>query len=226
MSFTVAEDCVKLGLRAAAVVFRNVHVGAPSPALRSEISGEIEAVRGRFRSAEEVRAVVASAGFAEVLRKVGVNPRREQPSVERLLNFALKRGDLPRINSLVDAYNLVSVRSLCSLGAHDLDRFTAPATLRLLTGRESFTPLGADTPQAVTPGEFGYVDADNRVLCRLDLLQADFSKVTEATHNALLIVEGTTVHRPDVLRRAVDAAVEVVTRHCGGTAEVVAFPYP
>jgi DNA/RNA-binding domain of Phe-tRNA-synthetase-like protein len=226
MSFVVAEDCVKLGLRAGAVVFRNVRVAEASPALRSEIATEIEAIRARFRSAEEVRAVVASAGFAEVLRKVGVNPRREQPSVERLLNYALKRGDLPRINSLVDAYNLVSVRSLCSMGAHDLDRFTPPATLRLLTGSESFTPLGAGAPQPVTPGEFGYVDAANRVLCRLDLLQADFSKVTEATVNALLIVEGTTVHRPDVLRRAVAVAVEVVTRHCGGTAEVVAFPYP
>jgi DNA/RNA-binding domain of Phe-tRNA-synthetase-like protein len=224
MTFIVEEDCIKLGLRAGAVVFRNVRVGEAGPALRSEIAGEIEAIRARFRSPAEVRSAVEAAGFAEVLRQVGVNPRREQPSVERLLNFALKRGDLPRINSLVDAYNLVSVRSLCSMGAHDLDRFTPPATLRLLTGRETFTPLGADAPQAVTPGEFGYVDADNRLLCRLDLLQADFSKVTAATINALLIIEGTTAHAPDVFRRAFAEAVELITRYCGGTAEVIAFP--
>lgn len=226
MNFIVAEDCVELGLRAGAVVFRNVRVADSGPALRSEIATEIESIRARFHSVAEVREGVTSAGFAEVLRKVGVNPRRDQPSVERLLNFALKRGDLPRINSLVDAYNLVSVRSLCSMGAHDLDRFTPPATLRLLTGSESFTPLGADAPQVVTPGEFGYVDAAGRVLCRLDLLQADFSKVTASTINALLIVEGTTAHAPDVLRRALDTAVQMVTRHCGGTAEVVSFPYP
>jgi len=117
MSFVVAEDCVRLGLRAGAIVLRNVRVTEASPALCSEIGAEIEAIRARFRSPAEVREVVDQTGFAEVLRKVGVNPRREQPSVERLLNFALKRGDLPRINSLVDAYNLVSVRSLCSMAA-------------------------------------------------------------------------------------------------------------
>jgi len=224
MSFVVADDCIQLGLRAGAIVFRNLRIAESPPALRAAIAGEIEAIRGRFASPAEARTAVAGLGFSDVLRKVGVNPRREQPSVERLLTFALKRGDLPRINSLVDAYNLVSVRSLCSLGAHDLDRFTPPATLRLLSGGESFTPLGADGPLAVSPGEFGYVDADNRVLCRLDLLQANFSKVTAGTVNALLIVEGTTAHTPEVFRRAFAEAVELVTRYCGGTAEIIASP--
>src|SRR5437764_7364299 len=142
------------------------------------------------------------ASFAEVLKKVGVNPRRDQPSVERLLTFALKRGDLPAINSLVDAYNLVSVRTLCSLGAHDLDALTPPVSLRMLTGNETFTPLGK-AAESVTPGEFGYVDAADRVLCRLDVLQADFSKVTTATQNALLIVEGTTAHAPETFAQAI-----------------------
>src|SRR5262249_11950821 len=137
-----------------------------------------------------------------------------------LLGYVLKRGDLPRINSLVDAYNLVSVRTLCSLGAHDLDRFAPPATLRLLTGSESFTPLGGDKPVSVTPGEFGYVDAMNHVLCRLDVLQAEFSKVTMQTVNALLIVEATARHAPGLMQRARDDAIELITRHCGGTVEV------
>lgn len=224
MIFAVADDCIKLGLRAGAVVFRNLHIAESPPALRASIAREVEAIRGRFDSAAAVRIAVETLGFPDVLRKVGVNPRREQPSVERLLTFALKRGDLPRVNSLVDAYNLVSVRSLCSMGAHDLDRFTAPATLRLLTGDESFAPLGSSKPAAITPGEFGYVAADNRVLCRLDLLQADFSKVTAATVNALLIVEGTAAHTPNVFQRAFTDAVELVTCYCGGTAEVIAFP--
>ena len=86
--------------------------------------------------------------------------------------------------------------------------------------------IGADTI-ALFPkntGEFGYVDAQGRVLCRLDLLQADFSKVTAQTVNALLIVEGTAAHDAEVLRRGFAEAVELVTRHCGGTAEVVALP--
>jgi DNA/RNA-binding domain of Phe-tRNA-synthetase-like protein len=224
MTFAVTEDCVKLGLRAGAVVFRDVRVGPRPPDLHAAISEEVRLIRERFADPRAVRSLREVSAFHDILRLVAVNPRREQPSVERLLTFALKRGDLPGVNALVDAYNLVSVRSLCSLGAHDLDRFTPPATLRLLTGAETFTPLGAAEPVAVTSGEYGYVDAAGRVLCRLDIMQAEFSKVTERTRNALLIVEGTTVHAPEVLREAFAAAAELVTRHCGGTAEVVARP--
>jgi DNA/RNA-binding domain of Phe-tRNA-synthetase-like protein len=91
-----------------------------------------------------------------------------------------------------------------------------------LTGRETFTPLNETRPTVVVAGEFGYVDAQSRVLCRLDILQAEFSKVTTGTTNALLIVEGTVGHSPDSLRKAFSDAVELVTRYCGGTAEVIA----
>src|SRR5262249_7320801 len=116
MSFRVSEECVRLGLRAGAVVFRGVRVGLAGAGLRGEVAAAVGEVRGKGAGPAAVRAAPEVAGFHEVLRKVGVNPRREQPSVERLLTFALKRGDLPAVNSLVDAYNLVSVRALCSLG--------------------------------------------------------------------------------------------------------------
>jgi DNA/RNA-binding domain of Phe-tRNA-synthetase-like protein len=223
MSFLVAEECVALGLRAGAVVFRDVRVEPACPALRAEIALEIEAIRSRYKNANEVRSLPEVVAYQDILRKVGVNPRREQPSVERLLNHAIKRGDLPAINSLVDAYNLISVRSLCSLGAHDLDRITLPVSLRILTGREPFTPLGSDGETTVAAGEFGYVDGAGRVLCRLDLLQADCSKVTAATQNALLIIEATVGHSPQMVQKAFEEALTLIPRHCGGVAEVVAF---
>ena len=226
MDFVVTEDCVRLGLRAGAIVFRTVRVGASSPALRAEIAREVQALQARLGGASAIRSLPEVEAFRELLRKVGANPRKDQPSLERLLGFALKRGDLPAINGFVDAYNLVSIRSSLSLGAHDLDKITLPVTLRLLTGRESFTPLRRAEPEAVRPGEYAYVDAADRVLCRLDVLQADFSKVTAETVNALLIIEGTAAHVPEVLRQACADVIDLVTRYCGGTAEVIAFPNP
>jgi DNA/RNA-binding domain of Phe-tRNA-synthetase-like protein len=224
VSFIIAEDCSNLGLRAGAVLFRNVHVEHANSALRSEIAEEVRAIQARFADASALRSAPEVIGFREILRKVGINPRKQQPSVERLLSFALKRGDLPAVNNLVDAYNLISIRSLCSLGAHDFDTVAAPVSLRLLSGEESFNPLGRNAETAIAAGEYGYVDARNRVLCRLDILQADFSKVTERTVNALLIVEGTTAHPAQVLPRALANAVDVVTRYCGGSAEVIRSP--
>lgn len=224
MSFVVAAECAALGLRAGAIVFRRLRIESASSSLRTEINQEIESIRSRFAEPRTVRSLPEVIAYQEILRKVGVNPKRERPSVERLLTFALERGSLPAINTLVDAYNLVSIRSLCSLGAHDLDRITLPLALRMLTGSECFIPLGSDKEVAVSAKEFGYVDAAARVLCRLDVLQADFSKVTPVTTNALLIIEGTTVHSAETLRKAFEDAIALITRHCGGTAEIVAFP--
>ncbi|HEX5272469.1 MAG TPA: phenylalanine--tRNA ligase beta subunit-related protein [Gemmataceae bacterium] len=224
MTFAVADDCLRLGLRAGAILFRNVEIAPALPGLRARIVEQVGAIRARFPDPAAVRSAPEVVRFQEILRRVGVNPRREQPSVERLLTFALKRGDLPAVNSLVDAYNLVSVRSFCSLGAHDLDHIEPPVTLRLLTGDESFTPLGRDAPAPVVAGEYGYVDARDRVLCRLDILQADFSKVTTESRNVLLIVEGTAEDDPEHLRQVVAEVTAEVTRSCGGTAEVIADP--
>jgi DNA/RNA-binding domain of Phe-tRNA-synthetase-like protein len=224
MSFHVADECLALGLRAGALACRNLQVTPANPTLRTEIAREAERIRERFASPAAVRSDPAVVAFQAILRNVRINPRKDQPSLERLLLSALKRGDLPAINSLVDAYNLISVRSGLSLGAHDLDRIRLPVSLRLLTGAESFTPLGRDVPVPVVAGEFGYVDAAGRVLCRLDVLQAEFSKVTTATTNALLIIEGTADHPPDAFRTAFAEVQELITRHCGGTAEVLALP--
>ena len=224
MNFIVEDGCIHLGLRAGAIVFRNVRVTASSSAQRTEMAEAAAAVQARFSSPSAIRADPYVASFRAILQQVGANPKKDQPSLEKLMSFAYKRGDLPAINNLVDAYNLVSVRSSCSLGAHDLDRIKIPVALRLLDGSESFTPLGTDRPAPVTAGEYGYVDASNRLLCRLDVLQADFSKVTNATVNALLIVEGTVAHSAEELQKAFADVTELVTRYCGGTGEIISFP--
>lgn len=222
--FTVAAECRQLGLRAGAIVFSNVSITQASPELRETIAREAEAVPRRCSDPAAVRALSEVQAFQEVLRKVGANPRRDQSSVERLLRYALQRGTLPAINGLVDAYNLVSLRTLCSLGAHDLDRLTPPISLRILTGSETFTPLGSAVAVPVNPGEFAYADGSGRVLCRMDVVQADFSKVAAPTKNAVLIIEGTTAHADDAFNEAVAQSVTEITRACGGCAKVIAVP--
>lgn len=224
MVFDVTLECRRLGLRAGAILFHDVRVGPRPEELQQEITRGIETTRARFTVLSSARSAPAVVAFLDVLRRVGVNPRKVQHSVEKLLSYAFKRGDLPAINSLVDTYNLVSLRTLCSLGAHDFDKISPAVQLRILTGQETFIPLGRTEPKEVRPGEFGYVDAENRLLCRLDVLQADFSKVTPATTNALLIVEATWNHAPEILREAFDLALRWVPQFCGGMGKVVAWP--
>lgn len=222
--FRVSRDCLNLGLRAAAIVFRGVHITNSIAELRRAIAAEVSRVREQYTGMAEARATPELVRLSEILRAVGVKPRRTPPSIDRLLQLAIKKGELPAINNLVDAYNLVSLRFNASLGAHDLDRIAPPVELRLLCGDEPFTPLGRSEPMSVTAGEFGYVDAANRLLCRLDVLQADFSKVTTETSQAILIVEATTAHDRATRREMLESTVDLIQKTCGGKSEVIDFP--
>ena len=222
-TFLVSQDCLDLGLRAGAFVLEDVQIAVASQELRLQIDDEVQRIRTQFASSAEIRSIAELMKLYEILRSVGVKPRSHPPSTQKLLESAWKRGKLPEVNNLVDAYNLVSLRTRCSLGAHDLDRLAVPVELRLFRGNESFRPLGSREDQQVNRGEFGYVDRENRVICRLDSLQAEFSKVTTDTTRALLIVESTTAHDTEQLERDFAATRAVLDRYCGAKAEVVAF---
>jgi DNA/RNA-binding domain of Phe-tRNA-synthetase-like protein len=224
-TFLVSKGCWDLGLRAGAIVVRDVRITQASSKLRSEIDEEVQVIRNRYSSLSEIRAIPELVKLQDILRNVNVRPRKRPPSTQKLLEFALKRGTLPAVNNLVDAYNLVSVRTKCSLGAHDLDKITVPVELRLFEGNQSFRPLGGNEDEKVKPGEFGYVDANDRVICRLDSVQADFSKVTADTTRVLIIIEATSSHTAEQLEKAFADTKDIVNCYCGGTSEVVAFPF-
>ena len=223
--FLVSQECRDLGLRVGAIHLHNICVTEATAELRGEIDNEIRRIHTRYSSRGEIRAVAELARHHEILRQVGVKPRSHPPSTQKLMELALKRGTLPQVNNLVDAYNLISLRTLCSLGAHDVDRFAPPIELRLFRGDETFRPLGSQEDSAIARGEFGYVAGDDQVVCRLDCLQADHRKITAETNQALLIIEATTIQQPEELESVFAETIDVVTKHCGGTAEIVCMPY-
>jgi DNA/RNA-binding domain of Phe-tRNA-synthetase-like protein len=222
--FSVSPECLDLGLRAGAIVFRGVSIAVASDELKAQIAEEVRTLRGRFANMSEVRSLPELKKLDEILQKVGVKPRRYPPSTQKLIEYALKRESLPTVNNFVDAYNLVSLRTRYSLGAHDLERVALPIDLRLLRGGETFRPLGSAEDSSVTVGEFAYVDADQRVICRLDSLQADFSKVTLNTADIILIIEGTTSHPLQHIEQMFADTMGTVLRHCGGRVETVVLP--
>ena len=97
LGLLIATADVSKAKRDGAVVFRNVHIEARSPALNEAIRQQSKMVQSRYESPSAIRALPEVASFQEILRQVGVNQRRDQPSVERLLGYAFKRGDLPAV---------------------------------------------------------------------------------------------------------------------------------
>lgn len=187
--FSVSSDCRALGLRAGAIVLRDVDVRKQDVEIRRQIDATAACVQREFTERREIRLLPEIAAIHAILREVQVKARRHPPSTQKLLEFAWKHKTLPAVNSFVDFYNWVSVRTRCSLGAHDLERIALPVELRIFRGDETFEPLGGSAVEEAKRGEFGYVDANQRVLCRLDSRQAEFSKVTVDTRQILLIIE-------------------------------------
>jgi DNA/RNA-binding domain of Phe-tRNA-synthetase-like protein len=209
----------QVGLSAAALIVRAVDNSRTSPELvayRRQVGKQL-AVWWKNRSTSAHPAIQE---FHRVHQLFGVSG--ESVSTEKLILYARRHKDLPAVNALVDCYNLVSARTLLSLGGHDLDKLATPVTLRRTTAEDVFVPLG-QTEEKRIPGEYGYVDPQGRVICRLEVLQGDYSKATPATRNVFFILQGNRWLPPSAVLKGTWLLAEMAEKFCGGKAELVAF---
>ena len=78
-------------------------------------------------------------------RRFGIDPTRVRPSSEALLRRLKKGEPLPRINSLVDVANSLSVQLQVPVGLYDLGKVRGDElVLRLGADGESYTGIGKD----------------------------------------------------------------------------------
>jgi DNA/RNA-binding domain of Phe-tRNA-synthetase-like protein len=89
---------------------------------------------------------VGDVGRARVLyRRFGVDPTRVRPSSEALLRRLKKGEPLPRINSLVDVANALSVQLQVPVGLYDLEKIHGDElVVRLGKDGESYTGIGKE----------------------------------------------------------------------------------
>jgi len=81
----------------------------------------------------------------ELYRRFGTDPTRMRPSSEALLRRIKKGGALPRINSLVDVANAMSVELQVPVGLYDLAKVKGDELLiRLGRDGESYEGIGKD----------------------------------------------------------------------------------
>jgi DNA/RNA-binding domain of Phe-tRNA-synthetase-like protein len=142
--------------------------------------------------------------WREAYRSFGVNPKRARPSVDALL----RRPELPAINGVVDAYNVISVRYGLPIGGEDLDAYVGPARLTRAVGDEEFDTVkdGEPVVEHPEPGEVVWRD-DAGVTCRRwNWRQCTRTRITEQTKNALFILERLD---PYPLDRLVEAGEEL-----------------
>ena len=171
------------------------------------------------RSLRQPQSSLAVPGVEDARRlyhQLGLDPTKTRPSSEALLRRVLKGEALYRINTLVDAINLSSLRAQLPFGLYDLARVVPPVVLRRGATGESYEGIRKgpvhlqDRPVlADAQGPFGNPSSDSAR-----------TMITTATHDALVIVYAPARSRDARLQEVLDWTASLVGRVCGGWKEV------
>jgi DNA/RNA-binding domain of Phe-tRNA-synthetase-like protein len=199
---------VRLGL----LLLDGVGVREADPALDAEVEACCRELRERH--AGQRSGEVPGAEEARALYKaLGIDPTKNRPSNEALLRRALKGEALYRINTLVDALNLCSLRYQLPFGLYDLARVRPPVVLRKGRAGESYEgirkgPVNVeDRPTlADEEGAFGNPTSDSAR-----------TMITLQTTSTLVTCYAPASTSAARLRKVLDGTQEALRKACGGT---------
>ena len=157
-------------------------------------------------------------GYEKVYKNLGLE--NIKCSVYNLIDLVKRGGKLPTINTLVDSYNLISLKYSLVVGAHDREKIKGSLGFKILNGTEYYIPLSKKEREQINAGEFGVID-EEKVLCRLDIKQGEQTKVTEDTKNIILYVEGNENASDELLDMAIKEMCDLILKFCGGNYRLI-----
>lgn len=211
MELTIGPDLagrVRVGI----LVLEGVAVREADPALAAEVDATCTEFRRKYGDGKS--AEVPGAADARTLYKaLGLDPTKTRPSNEALLRRALKGESLYRINTLVDALNLSSLRFQLPFGLYDVAKIEPPVVLRRGAPGESYEgirkgPVNVDGRPTLADarGAFGNPTSDSGRTC-----------ITLETTSALVVVYAPAAYNPARLGEVLDGTEATLIRFCGGS---------
>lgn len=183
MPIPFAIECAPaLSLLCPAFLLEGLKVRAESAALADEIARVCADMQRQYADLK-IGDVPGVQPVRATYHALGLDPTRYRPSSEALLRRVLKGQGLYRINTLVDALNLCSLRYMTPFGLYDLEQVRPPVILQL-------GPPGAGYPGIRKE----FVNVEGRY-CLADALgpfgnpssDSDRTKITLATTRALVV---------------------------------------
>jgi DNA/RNA-binding domain of Phe-tRNA-synthetase-like protein len=197
--------------RLGVVALSGVTVREADEALAAEVERYGAELRARHAGAPSAE-VPGAADARTLYKQLGLDPTKTRPSSEALLRRVLKGEPLYRINTLVDALNLCSLRAQLPFGLYDLAHVEGPVVLRRGTAGESYEGIrkGAVNVEgrpvlADAQGAFGNPTSDSaRTMVRLE------------TREALVTVYAPAGFARARLERIVEESAATLTHFCGG----------
>ena len=147
---------------------------------RDDFELEVKRAEQAARS-DEVGAVSRAR---ELYKRFGLDPTRVRPSSEALLRRMKKGEGLPRVNSLVDVANAMSVQLQVPVGLYDLDKVKGEE-LAIRLGRQGEGYEGIRKERVNVAGRICVADAEGA--CGNPSADAARTMITTATERAAWI---------------------------------------
>ena len=147
--------------------------------------------------------------------KIGIDPTKNRPAAEALTRSILAGKTLPCINTLVDAYNLVSIKSGIALATFDANKLEGDILMRFAEEGEQIFGIGMEKPLTLKGGEI-VVSDEEKLIAVYPYRDAENSKVTEETKNVTIVVCGVPGITEASLEYASRVTREYINRFCSG----------
>jgi len=203
--------------RVALVVATGLTIGQGRPPELADYIASVEAESRERFPGRELGDIPEVRRWRQTYKAFGVKKTSFRSSVERLLRRVIQGEGLPQINTLVDAYNTISVAYRVPAGADDLDLLKPPLAYRYAREGDSFFTLGEDAlaPDPPEPGEIVYADTVH-VLCRRWNWRQDVrSAIRPETRRVTLNIESLDVESGVTVEDAARTLAELLATCCG-----------
>lgn len=179
----------------------------------------MEQVRQKY-NLESLKDLPTFRAYRDFFWKAGIDPTKNRPAAEALIRRILGGKAIPQINTLVDAYNLASIKTEVPLAAFDIEKLKGDLTMRFAEKGEEFMGIGMEKPMRLQGGEIIISDAE-KLVAIYPHRDAENTKITMTTKNVLLLVCGVPGISEETLKHAAQVATEYICAFCGGTAHNV-----
>lgn len=197
--------------RLGVLALEDVAVREADAALAAEVEAygaELRRLHGDVKSGD----VPGAADARALYKALGLDPTKTRPSSEALLRRVLKGEALYRVNTLVDAMNLCSLRAQLPFGLYDLRRIEPPVVLRKGAPGESYEGIR----KAAVNVEGRPVLADARGAFGNPTSDSARTMVTLETRAALVTIYAPASFAEARLAHVLEETEATLTRHCGG----------
>jgi len=202
------------GVSLAYLEIREMHIGVMGEKVTELLKEVSQKTRGDL-TIEAVKDRADFRAYRDFFWRLGVDPTKTRPASEALVRRILKGSSIPRINDFVDSYNIASVETGIPIAAFDSEALDEDITLRFSGQGEEFQGIGMEESRVIDQ-QMLVMSSGSDLIAVYPYRDADASRITTETRDAVLIACGVPSIGGEALLRAAGKSRDYVISSCGG----------